>query len=313
DEAFAYLVALKQILQYGEISDCNLEQGNIRCDVNCSVRPVGQKELGTKTEIKNMNTFKGVHRALTYEIQRQIDTVREGGEIIQETRRWDDAAGITTGMRTKEYAHDYRYFPDPDLMPVVLSEEQLASWKEELPELPAQRKARIIEEYQIPEYDAGVITADKAVADFYEQAARPSPSPKMVSNYIMTEMLRLLSEREIEIGAVKMTPEALSDLVTLQHEDVINSSTAKELFIELFDEGGCPKQLVEERDLGTVKDTGAIDGFVDQVIAENPKSVDDFKGGKKNAIQFLVGQVMRLSKGKAEPKMVAETIKNRLT
>jgi len=309
DEAFAYLQTLKQILLYGEISDGNLEEGNIRCDVNCSVRPDGGQELGTKTEIKNMNTFKGVFRALTYEIKRQVSVLEKGGRIQQETRRWDDEAGVTSPMRTKEHAHDYRYLPEPDLVPVQLSDEQLEAWRMDIPELPQQRRARLVKDYGIPKYDAGVLAADKKVADFYETAARASTNPKGVSNWIMTEMMRALSETEQEC---KLTPEALAELVALVDDKSINMTGAKEVFHELFVRGGEPKSIVEAKGLAQVSDAGALEEYVNEVLRANPKSVDDFKSGKEAALQFLVGQVMRMSKGKANPQMVAELLKGKL-
>lgn len=312
DEVFAYLVALKQILLYGNISECNLEAGNLRCDLNCSVRPVGQKELGTKTEIKNMNTFKGVHRSLSYEIQRQLDVVSSGGTIQQETRRWDDEAGVTRSMRSKEYAHDYRYFPEPDLMPVVLTEEQIAQWREALPELPANKRARFVSDYGLPEYDAGVLGADRALADYFEETARLSNNPKASSNWIMTEMLRALSESEQEIGAVKITPTALAHLIQLLDAKTINQPSAKEVFNILFTQGGDPAAIVKEKGLAQVSDSGALDTFVDEAIAANERSVTDYRAGKAAALQFLVGQVMRLSRGKANPQVVIELLKKKL-
>jgi aspartyl-tRNA(Asn)/glutamyl-tRNA(Gln) amidotransferase subunit B len=312
DEAFAYLQALTQILLYGGISDCNLEEGNLRCDVNCSVRPEGRETLGTKTEIKNMNTFKGVHRALSYEIKRQIAEVEKGGTIRQETRRWDDEAGVTLAMRSKEYAHDYRYFPEPDLMPVAIPRGQVEEWRSRLPELPARRRERIVQEYGIPDYDAGVLAADKAVADFFEATARAAGNAKAASNWIMTEMLRLLSEKELEIGQVKVTPEALAGLIRLVDGKALNMPAAREVFGVLFETGGDPQAIVKEKGLSQVSDSGALDALADQAIAANPKSVADFKAGKAAALQFLVGQVMRLSKGKANPGMVGEILQRKL-
>ena len=312
EEAFAYLLALKQILVYGNISDCNLEQGNMRCDVNCSVRPEGQEKLGTKTEIKNMNTFKGVFHALKYEIQRQISVLEKGGTIQQETRRWDVEAGVTVAMRSKEYAHDYRYFPEPDLMPVVLAAGTIEQWRTELPELPALRRQRFIEQYGLPEYDAGVLVADKAVADYYEEVAKQSGNFKAASNWVMTDMLRSLSEKEMEIGRVPITPKALAELIKLVDGKVLNMPSAREVFNILFEKGGAPGQIVKEKGLAQVSDSGAIESIVDQAIAANAKSAEDFKAGKTAALQFLVGQVMRLSKGKANPQMVAEILKKKL-
>jgi len=312
DETFAYLQVLKGILEYGEVSDCNLEEGNIRCDVNCSVRPEGQAELGTKTELKNMNTFKGIYRALTYEIRRQIETIEGGGVIQQETRRWDDAAGVTLAMRSKEYAHDYRYFPEPDLAPVVLSDEQIETWRAALPELPEARKARFIKQFHIPAYDAGVLVADKAIADFYEAAAGASSNPKAVSNWVMTELMRLLSEADQDIRETKIQPDALAGLVKLTEDKVISSTGAKEVFAVLFAEGGDPVEIVERKGLAQVSDASAIDAFVEQAIAENPKAVEEYRGGKANALQFLVGQVMRFSRGKANPQLARDALLRRL-
>jgi aspartyl-tRNA(Asn)/glutamyl-tRNA(Gln) amidotransferase subunit B len=312
EEAFAFLAALKRILLYGEVSDCNLEQGNLRCDVNCSVRPPGQARLGTKTEIKNLNTFKGVLNALRYETARQAAVLRSGGRIEQETLRWDPDGGVTAGMRSKEDAHDYRYFPEPDLMPVVLSPEQVAQWRAGLPELPRPRKERFMRAYGLPEYDAGVLVADREVADYFEAAARRSGHPKAVSNWIMTEMLRLLSEREIRISEVAITPQALADLVALVDSKTLNSTTAKEVFAVLFEKGGDPADLVRERGLIQVTDAGTLAAFVDQALAAHPQSVADYRGGKKAAAQFLVGQVMRLSRGKADPQRLRQILEERL-
>lgn len=312
DEAFAYLQALKQMLVYGGVSDCNLEQGNMRCDINCSVRPAGQRELGVKTEIKNMNTLKGVHRSLTYEIKRQIDVLSKGGAIVQETRRWDDEAGVTRSMRTKEYAHDYRYFPEPDLMPVRLSEAEIEAWQRAIPEMPAKRRERFLEEYGLPAYDAGVLVADKAVADYFEQVARACGNPKAASNWMMTEMLRALSEQDIDIGAVRFPPEALADLIRLIDEKVVNSPGAKEVFAVLFAEGGDPRSIVEQRGLAQVSDSSALSAWIDEAVNGHPNVVADYRAGKKAALQFLMGQVMRASKGKANPPLVMEALREKL-
>jgi aspartyl-tRNA(Asn)/glutamyl-tRNA(Gln) amidotransferase subunit B len=312
DEALAFLLALKQILVYGGISDCNLEQGNLRCDVNCSVRPAGAAVLGVKTEIKNMNTFKGVHRALSYEIRRQIETLRAGGTICQETRRWDDAAGRTETMRTKEYAHDYRYFPEPDLLPVELDEALLEAWRAELPELPAARRERFVRDYGLPDYDAGVLTADPAVADYFEAAVRAGAPPKAASNWVMTEVLRAIGERGIEIGAVRVTPEALAGLLGMLERRRINGPTAKEVFAILFEQGGDPETIVREHGLDQVSDAGAVEDWAARAIEMHPNVAADFRAGKKPALQFLVGQVMKLSRGKADPRLAAEALRRRL-
>lgn len=312
EEALAYLAALKQILLYAGVSRCNLEEGNVRCDVNTSVRPAGRSELGTKTEIKNMNTFRGVLNALHYEVGRQVDVLESGGTIIQETRRWDPERGMTSSMRTKEDAHDYRYFPEPDLMPVVLSREQVEEWRSQLPEPPRRRRARFVSQYGLPEYDAGVLVASKALSDYFEEAAALASSPKAISNWLMTEMLRLLAEQDVDVDAVRLSPAALAALVGLVEAKTINTTTAKEIFAELFEKGGDPKAIVEARGLAQVSDSGAIEQFVEQAMAENPRSVEDYRGGKKAAAQFLVGQVMRLSRGKANPQMVLKMLEDKL-
>lgn len=312
DEALAYLLALKQILLYAGVSNCNLEEGNVRCDVNCSIRPEGRKELGAKTEIKNLNTFKGVHSALKHEIARQVRVVEGGGGVRQETRRWDSDAGITVEMRSKESEHDYRYFPDPDLMPIVLSKEDVAEWRAGLPELPSHLRKRLVNDYGLPEYDACVLAADKAVADYFEAAARQASNPKAVSNWIMTEMLRLLSESGMNIRDVRVTPGALARLVKLVEAGTVNTTTAKEIFAALFEKGGNPDDLVKEKGLTQVSDSCAIEKLVAQAISENAGSVDDYRKGKKASLKFLIGQIMRLSKGKANPRVVAEVLQRRL-
>ncbi|MGD9872741.1 MAG: Asp-tRNA(Asn)/Glu-tRNA(Gln) amidotransferase subunit GatB [Kiritimatiellia bacterium] len=312
DEAFAYLQALKQILVYGGISDCNLEEGNMRCDVNCSVRPEGQEKLGVKTELKNMNTFKGVHRALKAEIARQISVLEKGGTILQETRRWDDVAGVTLAMRSKEYAHDYRYFPEPDLMPVVLDEKIVEQWRCQLPELPAKRRERMMAQYGIPEYDAGVLAADKNVADYFEEAAKLSGNGKAASNWVMSEVMRVLSAQEIEIRNLKIVPVALAALIKLVDSKTVSSTGAKEVFAVMLEEGGDPAAIVKARGLAQVSDTGALEAMAKQAIAENEKSVTAYKAGKEAALQHLVGQVMKLSRGKANPAVVIEILKKNL-
>jgi aspartyl-tRNA(Asn)/glutamyl-tRNA(Gln) amidotransferase subunit B len=312
DEALAFLQALKQALQYSEVSACDLEKGNIRCDVNCSLRPEGQATLGTKTEIKNLNTFKGVYHALACELSRQEDVLREGGVIRQDTRRWDIDTGSTYSMRSKEDAHDYRYFPDPDLVPVDLTEDQIAAWSKLIPEQPADRRARFVRQYGLPEYDAGVLTADKDVADYFEAAAGMSDNPKAVSNWIMTEMLRLLGEKGMGISGSCVTPAALAGLVQLADRRTINSTTAKQVFAILFDKGGDPAKIVAEYGWGQVSDTAMLAKLVDDAVSANAKSVADYRAGKTAAAKFLVGQVMKVSRGKADPEQVARMIESRL-
>ncbi len=312
DEAFAYLTALKEILISGGISDCDMEKGQLRCDSNVSVRPVGQTELGEKVEIKNMNTISGVRRALAYEIQRQTAALQKGEKISQETRRWDDAAGKTFVMRTKEYAHDYRYFPEPDLMPVVVSDEMLAEIRKGLPELPEARRQRFIKQYGLPEYDAGVLVADVTLAVFYERAAQGAKNPKAVSNWVTTELLGKLAEAKATIDECSIKPEHLAELVSLIDGGQISGKIAKDVFVEMFTSGKSASAIVKEKGLVQVSDAGAIGGLVEEAIAKNPKSVADFRSGNEAAINFLKGQVMKLSKGKANPQLVGEILLRKL-
>ncbi len=311
-EAYAFLLALKQILLYIGVSDCNLEEGNMRCDVNVSMRPAGQAKLGTKAELKNLNTFKGVQAALHHEVERQSALLARGERIVQETRRWDPDQGITTSMRTKEDAHDYRYFPEPDLMPVVLDRDAVAAIRAALPEMPRARRQRFAQQYGLPVYDAGVLSADRAIADFFEAAAGASANPKAVSNWIMTEVLRVLTERDTTLAALPLTAPALAALVGLVDAGTINMTGAKTVFEVLVDSGGDPVTIVRDRGLAQVSDTGVIETLVDKAIASNPQSVEDYRSGKKAALQFLIGQVMRESRGKANPPMVAQMLAGKL-
>ena len=308
DEAVAYLRALRQILVYTGVSDCNLEEGNMRCDVNVSIRPAGTEKLGTKVEIKNMNSFSHIQEALRYEIVRQERALVGGGALVQETRRWDPEIGETTSMRSKENAHDYRYFPEPDLLPIALPAEQIADWSKLLPELPEQKRVRFVADYKIPEYDADVLCQQLPVANFFEQAVALGAPAKAASNWIMTDLLRLLGQTEKVVTETPLTADAFAALLKLVADKTINMPVAKELFGELFEKGGDPVAMVKERGLGQVSDAGAIDALARQVVEANPKVVEDFKGGKKQALQFLVGQVMKLSKGKANPAMAGEAI-----
>ena len=312
DEAFAYLTALKEILVSGGVSDCNMEKGQLRCDCNVSVRPVGQKELGTKVEIKNMNTISGVRRALAYEIPRQIAALGKGEKISQETRRWDDAPGVTSVMRVKEYAHDYRYFPEPDLLPVALTDGMLAEVRKLVPELPEAKRHRFMQQYGLPEYDAGVLVADMALAAYYEQAVGQSKNPKAISNWVMTELLGKLSEAKQTITHCPIAPLQLSELVALIDGGQISGKIGKEVFAEMFASGKSPSLIVKEKGLMQVSDTAAIEAFVDEAIANNPKSVADFKAGNQAAINFLKGYVMKLSQGKVNPRLVGEILLSKL-
>jgi aspartyl-tRNA(Asn)/glutamyl-tRNA(Gln) amidotransferase subunit B len=315
DEAIAYLTALKEILVYAGVSDCNLEEGNMRSDVNISIRPVGETKLGTKVEIKNMNSFSGIHAALLHEARRQRECVIRSIPIVQETRRWDADALETASMRTKEDAHDYRYFPEPDLVPVELSEELIAEWKSQLPEKPEVRRNRMIEDYGIAEYDAEVLSQHKVNADYFEAAAKglDKKVAKALCNLFMSDVMALINATGKSITECAMEPKALASLVKLASAGTINGPTLKELLPEIFEKGGDPEAIVKERGLGAVSDLSALEAFVDQAIAANPGPVEDFKNGKKAAAGFFVGQVMKLSKGKADPKIVGGLVAKKLS
>ena len=331
DMAYDYLNALKDILVYGGISDCDMEKGMVRCDVNVSVRPKGAKELGAKIEIKNMNSFSGVRRALEYEIPRQIEVVTRGGKLIQSTRRWDDVGGVTEEMRTKEHAHDYRYFPEPDLMPFQPTEKWLASVSARVVELPLVRKQRFIKDYQLPAGDAETFKNDVPLGGYFEPVAKRSKNPKAVANWVINNLRAKLAETNekekseqaalgLEPADIKLTtltdlkfkPEALLELVDLVDAKTISSSAAQQVFAEMFETGKAPAAIVQEKGLAQVSDTGAIEKLCDEVIAANPGPANDFKAGKVAALNFLKGQVMKLSKGKANPSVVGEILEKKL-
>ena len=301
EDAFAYLTALKEILITGGVSDCDMEKGQLRCDCNVSVRSVGQAKFGEKVEIKNMNSISGVKRALEYEIPRQIAALGRGEKVFQETRRWDDEAGKTSVMRTKEYAHDYRYFPEPDLMPVTVSDALLAEIQQLLPELPEAKRQRFVQQYGLPEYDAGVLVANAALAIFFEKAA--GKNPKAVANWMMGVS---------DITATPIQPVQIGELVAVIDAGQISGKQGKDVFAEMLAAGKSPATIIKEKGLAQVSDTRAIEGFCDQAIAGNPKSVADFKAGNKAALNALVGQVMKLSKGKANPQLVSAILARKL-
>ncbi len=312
DEAYAYLVAVKQTMQYAEIGDCDMEKGQMRCDVNVSVRPAGQQELNLKTEIKNLNSLKAVHRGLAYEITRQTAVLEEGGELRQTTRAWDDVRGETFVMREKEEAHDYRYFPEPDLMPMEITEAQLAEIRQSLPETPAARRRRFVERYELPEYDAHVLCLEKGAADYYEACVQAGGQPKKISNWIMTELLRELASSGQTISECKVQPRHLVDLLELVEKKTINGKIAKEVFVEMFKTGREAAAIVQKQGLEQVTDASSIQEFVLKAIAESPKAVGEYKSGKETALNFLVGQVMRFSRGKANPQLAVEALKKEL-
>ncbi len=312
EEAYAYLTALKNILLYIEVSDCNMEEGSLRCDANVSVRPKGQAQFGTKAEIKNMNSFKFAKQAIEYEIKRQIALCEKGERVVQESRLWDVTENKTKPMRSKEEAHDYRYFPEPDLVPIILSDEYVNKIKDSLPELPVAKQARFISQYSLTPYDAGVLTFDKELADWFEEGAKHTKNSKGLSNWIMGDMAAQMKEKDVELKALKFDQKKLCELVELIDAGTINSKQAKEVFLELFNNGASPAEVVKSKGMAQVSDPKAIEGAVEKVIADNPNVVADYKGGKQGVIGFLVGKVMQATQGKANPKMVNEILKKKL-
>ena len=312
DMAYEYLNALKDILIYGGVSDCDMEKGMVRCDVNVSVRPQGSTELGAKIEIKNMNSFSGVRKALEYEIPRQIAVVKSGAKLVQSTRRWDDVAGLTEEMRTKEEAHDYRYFPDPDLMPFAPDDAWLAAVKARVVELPLARKQRLMREYQLPASDAQTFVWDVPLGDYFEGIAKPSKNQKAVANWVINNLRAKMAESQTTLQEVKFKPNSILELIDLVDSGKISSRIAQDVFAEMFAGGEFPNAIVEKKGLAQVSDTGAIEKFCDEVIAANPKSAGDYRAGKSAALNFLKGQVMKLSRGKANPNLVGEILERKL-
>ena len=309
EEVIAYLEKLRQIIQYLGASDCKLQEGSMRADVNLSVREVGAEKFGTRTEMKNLNSFKAIAHAIEGERERQIELIEAGRKVIQETRRWDDNKESSFTMRSKEDAQDYRYFPDPDLTPVVISDEWIAEVKARQPELRSEKLERYKKEFDIPDYDAQIITNSKHMADLFEAATAICKKPKKVSNWLMGETLRLLKENNMDPEDLSFAPENLAKLVDLADAGTVNSSVAKEVFEQIFKENVDPEVYIEEHGLKTVNDEGALKATIEQIVAENPQSVADYKGGKKKAIGFLVGQTMKAMKGKADPASVNKILK----
>ena len=312
DEAGAYLRQLRLIVRYLEICDGNLEEGSFRCDANVSIRPKGEEKLGTRTELKNLNSFKHVEKAIVYEISRQKETLLESGQIVQETRLWDPDNNKTTSMRGKEEAHDYRYFPDPDLLPLVIDSEWIQRIKKSLPELPDQKKKRFMEEFDLPLYDAGLLTSDRELADYFEACIRWFPQPKPVSNWVMGPLLGLLNAQDKTIAESPVSPQDLAHLLALIEKGVISGKIAKTVFDDMAQTGKAAEQLVEEKGLVQISDTDAIDDVVAEVILNNPNEVEAFKNGKTKLLGFFVGQVMKETRGKANPKLVNEILKKKL-
>ena len=312
DEAYAYLTSLKEVMRYGGISDCDMEKGQMRCDVNISLRPAGTVKFGTRIELKNLNSFRAVHRAVEYEIDRQKAELEAGRPLSQETRGWDDEAGESYLMRSKESAHDYRYFPDPDLLPVTLSDEEIEEIRGTLPEMPAAMRERFCRDYQLTPYDAGVLVADREIALWFDRAAKKAKNPKLAANWIISELMRELGNAKITIDECRITPEDLAALTDLIGGGAISGKQGKEVFAEMFASGTAPGKIVESRGMSQVSDTGAIAEFVAAAIAANPKPAEEFKAGNGKALQFLVGQVMKASRGKANPQLVVAELKKQL-
>ena len=312
DMAYEYLNALKDVLMRAGVSDCDMEKGMVRCDVNVSVRPVGTTPLGAKIEIKNMNSFSGVRRALEYEIPRQIAAVKRGETLRQETRRWDDEGGITETMRSKEDAHDYRYFPEPDLMPFEPTDAWLAEVRARVPELPLQRKQRLMRDFGLPAGDAQVLTDNLELGRYFESAASGYKNPKAVANWVINNLAARLSESGTPLDSIALQPASVRELAELVDSGKISSKIAQEVFAECWISGASPAAVVESKGLSQVSDTGAIEALADQVIAANPGPASDFKAGKVAALNFLKGQLMKLSKGKANPGLAGEVLERKL-
>ena len=309
DEVIAYLEKLRLLIQYLGASDCKLQEGSMRADVNLSVREAGASEFGTRTEMKNLNSFKAIAHAIEGEKARQIDLIESGEKVVQETRRWDDTKEASYAMRSKEDAQDYRYFPDPDLVPIVVSKEMIDAIRKEQPEFREEKMARYKEEYDIPDYDIDIITNTKRMADLFEQTVALGAQPKKVSNWLMGETLRLLKERSMDPEDIRFTPDELSSLIAMVDKKEINTSVAKEVFEAMFDGGVDPAKYVEEKGLKTVHDEGALRKTIEEVVANNPQAVDDYHNGKEKAIGALVGQTMKAMKGKADPSLINQILR----
>ncbi len=312
EEAVTYLKKLRSILIYTGVCDGNMEEGSLRCDANVSVRPKGRKEHGTKAEIKNLNSFKFVQKALEYEIKRQISTIESGKKVVQETRLFDSTQGVTFTMRSKEQAHDYRYFPDPDLLPIIVDENWVQEIRNSLPELPNARKERFINEYKIPPYDAEVLTSSKDVADYFEECLKHYDKPKTVSNWIMTEVLRELKGEEEGIKRFPITPEKLSGILRLIDDGTISGKIGKDVFIEMMSTGKWASEIVIEKNIKLISDIPEIETIISQIIQKNPDEVSRYRAGQEKLLGFFVGEVMKATQGKANPKLVNETLKKKL-
>ena len=312
EETDKYLRKLKSILEYIEVSDCKMQEGSLRADVNVSIRKKGQTEYGTRTEMKNMNSFKSISRALDYEIDRQIEIIENGGKIEQETLRWDEVSGKTFSMRDKEDAQDYRYFPDPDLVAIKLSEEYIENIKNNLPELPESRKDRYLTDYKLTEKEANTLTASKYLSDFFESSVKICNNPKAVCNWLMSDIAKVLNEKELEPDEIPFTPEHLAELIALIEKGTISSKIAKDVLNKMFENPENPTKIIQDNGWIQISDETAIKEIVEKIIEANPQSVADFKGGKEKALGFLVGQAMKETKGKANPQMLNQMFKDEI-
>ncbi|GJQ63390.1 MAG: aspartyl/glutamyl-tRNA(Asn/Gln) amidotransferase subunit B [Melioribacteraceae bacterium] len=312
EEAYEYLTKLKQILLYLDICDGNMEEGSLRCDANISIRPVGQKELGTRTEVKNMNSFRNVEKAIRFEIERQTELVDDGGKVVQETLLWNADLNEAFPMRGKEESHDYRYFPDPDLVKVVVDEKWKEGLKERLPELPAEKMEKFVNVYNLPEYDASILTLELEVAKYFEECVKYTKDTKSVSNWVMTEILKYLNENKVSIAQFPATPENLAKLVNLINDRTISGKIAKDIFPEMIQGGKSPEVIVKEKNLVQISDDSVLEPVIDEIIATSEKEVKTYLAGKEKAIGALVGKAMKATKGKANPQMVNKLLKEKL-
>ena len=313
EEAYAYLNTLKDRLKYTKVSDVSMELGSLRCDANVSVRKKGEKELGTRTETKNLNSFKAVMRAIEYETNRQIEVIENGGRVVQETRLWDEENAVTKPMRSKEEAMDYRYFPEPDLPTLVISDKRLEKVKGEMPEFADEKARRFVNEYKLHEMEAATLSSEQELAEYYEEIVNDTKEPRLAANWVLTEVLRVLKEKNISISEFNVTPKNLGKLIKLIQAKTISSKIAKDVFEILLTEDKDPEIIVKEKGLVQITDDGAIEKIVDQVLAENAQSVEDYKNGKSNALKYLMGQAMKLSRGKANPQMINKLILDKLS
>lgn len=313
EEARIFAEKIRDTLEFTGVSDCKMQEGSIRFDVNLSVKPKGSTELGTRTEMKNLNSFRALVRAIQYESKRQIIELKKGHRIVQETRKWDDVKGVSSSMRSKEEAHDYRYFPEPDLVPIVLTDERIEEIRESLPELPEAKRKCYVEELGLPEYDAQVLTAKKALSEFFEATVAEVDEPKMASNWLMVEIPAILKERELTVEEIPISPKNLAELITLIKKGTISGKIAKKVIVKMFDEPEkSPQIIVEENGWAQMNDTAELESIIEKIVEDNPKSVEDIKGGNQKAYGFLTGQVMKATKGKANPQEANRIIREKV-